>query len=45
MGGCSGVLSIEFIRNFPNSTAYVFETSEVACISKKIGQSAAKHPR
>ncbi|HEP1275501.1 TPA: class I SAM-dependent methyltransferase [Streptococcus pyogenes] len=36
LGGGSGVLSIEFIRNFPNSTAYVFETSEVACISKKI---------
>ena len=36
MGGGSGVLSIEFIRNFPNSTACVFETSEVACISKKI---------
>ena len=36
LGGGSGVLSIEFIRNFPNSTACVFETSEVACISKKI---------
>lgn len=36
LGGGSGILSIEFIRNFPNSTAYVFETSEVACISKKI---------
>ena len=36
LGGGSGVLSIEFIRNFPNSTAYVFETPEVACISKKI---------
>ena len=36
LGGGSGVLSIEFIRNFLNSTAYVFETSEVACISKKI---------
>ena len=36
LGGGSGVLSIEFIRNFPNSTAYVFETSKVACISKKI---------
>ena len=36
LGGGSGVLSIEFIKNFPNSTAYVFETSEVACISKKI---------
>lgn len=36
LGGGSGVLSIEFIRNFPNSIAYVFETSEVACISKKI---------
>ncbi|EJP24206.1 ribosomal protein L11 methyltransferase-like protein [Peptostreptococcaceae bacterium AS15] len=36
LGGGSGVLSIEFIRNFPNSTAYVFETSEVACTSKKI---------
>ena len=36
LGGGSGVLSIEFIGNFPNSTAYVFETSEVACISKKI---------
>ena len=36
LGGGSGVLSLEFIRNFPNSTAYVFETSEVACISKKI---------
>ena len=36
LGGGSGVLSIEFIRNFPNSTAYVFETPEVACTSKKI---------
>ena len=36
LGGGSGVLSIEFIRNFPNSTAYVFETPKVACTSKKI---------
>ena len=36
LGGGSGVLSIEFIRNFPDSTAYVFETPEVACTSKKI---------
>lgn len=36
LGGDSGVLSIEFIRNFLNSTAYVFETPEVACKSKSI---------
>lgn len=36
LGGGSGVLSIEFIKNFHNSTAYVFETPEVACTSKKI---------
>lgn len=36
LGGGSGVLSIEFIRNFPNSTAYVFEIPEVAYTSKKI---------
>ncbi|MCZ7407056.1 methyltransferase [Parvimonas micra] len=36
LGGGSGVLSIEFVRNFPNSTAYVFETPDVARTSKKI---------
>lgn len=36
LGGGSGVLSAEFIKNFPNSEAYVFETPEVAVISRKI---------
>lgn len=36
LGGGSGVLAIEFVKNFPNSVAYVFETPEVALTTKKI---------
>lgn len=36
LGGGSGIMAIEFIKNFPNSQAYVFEFPNVAVTTKKI---------
>ncbi len=36
LGGGTGILSIEFVRHFPHSKATVFETPEVAAITKEI---------
>ena len=36
LGGGSGILAIEFVKNFPNSQAYVFEFPDVAVTTKKI---------
>lgn len=36
LGGGTGILSIEFVKHFPNSHATVFDTSQVTDITKKI---------
>lgn len=36
IGGGSGILSIEFVKQYPQSTAYVFEHPAVAPVSRKI---------
>jgi len=36
LGGGTGVLAIEFVKNFPNSKATIFETPEVAKVTEDI---------
>lgn len=36
LGGGTGILSIEFVKNFPNSKATIFETPDVAEVTKNI---------
>jgi len=36
LGGGTGILAIEFVRHFPKSKAIVFETSDVAEVTKEV---------